>query len=135
MKTENTVSDSARLDAQELGGRLYRNNRGVDRSASRPVRYGLGNESKETNKINKSSDLIGIMPVTITPDHIGMTLGVFLAVEVKKEGWKYSPNNDRSVAQGTFINEINKRGGCGFFLNDTGLLVPYIQNKLLIKNP
>jgi len=132
-KTENTISDSARLDIQELGGILLRNNSGVDTSRARPVRYGWGNDSPQINKVRKSPDLIGVVPVAIMPHHVGMTLGVFIGVEAKKEGWKYSPNDVRSKAQNNCLtNTINARGGCGFFLNDSGILVPHIKNVLKI---
>lgn len=132
MKTENTVSDGACLEMQNLGGVLYRNNSGVDRSASRPVRYGLGNDSPEINKVRKSSDLIGITPVLIQQHHVGRVLGVFTAVEAKKEGWTYRPSDSHAVAQGNFINQVVRLGGVGFFVNDTGLLVPHLKQTLQI---
>ena len=129
-RTENTVQDSARLDVQQLGGFLLRNNSGVDNSRARPVRYGLGNDSKEIIKTRKTADLIGAVPVLIKQHHVGTVLGVFVAVEAKAPDWKYSANNERWVAQSKGLEMVNKVGGVGFFLNDTGVLVPYLQQQL-----
>lgn len=130
-KTENTVSDSAQLDIQNaLGGQLWRNNSGVAPAidGGRPVRYGLGNVSKKLNKKWKSSDLIGLVPLVIDSSHVGKTVGVFVAVEVKKPGWKYSEKDLRAVAQNKFIQDVISMGGYGFFLNSDGILVPYMQD-------
>ena len=132
LKTENTISDSAVLDVESLGGFLLRNNSGVDTSRARPVRYGLGNDSRELCRIRKSSDRIGCVPVLIGPQHLGMTLGVLLAVEAKREGWAFNPKDDRAVAQLNFINQVNQAGGCGFFLNNTDILKAHVKNILKI---
>lgn len=131
-ETENTVSDSCRLDIQELGGFLLRNNSGVDRSASRPVRYGLGHDSAEINKILKSSDLIGVVPVVIQPHHVGKTLGVALAVEAKAPAWEFRPRDKHAAAQLNFLNKFNKVGAVGCFVNQPGVLVSYIKEVLKI---
>ena len=52
-----------------------------------------------------SSDLIGITPVTITPDMVGQTIGVFTAVEVKTETGR--PTKE----QLNFINAVKAAGG------------------------
>jgi hypothetical protein len=123
MKTESQVTKEVLIKASERGMLLLRNNSGVARESDpttgkqRVVRYGLGNESKRINDKFKSSDLIGISPVVITPDMVGKTLGVFTAVEVKKEGWAYK-GTSREVAQNNFLDKIRKMGGYGFFIND-----------------
>ena len=58
----------------------------------RLVRFGLANESKAMNQQYKSADLIGIKPVTVTPEMVGMTLGLFVSVECKRTGWTYKGN-------------------------------------------
>ena len=128
-KTEATVQDAAQLEIQELGGVLWRNNIGVDRSSVRPVRYGLCNDSKQLNAVCKSSDLIGIVPVVVTADMVGKTLGVFVAVEAKKPGWTMG-SDKHTVAQGNFIIEVIKKGGIGCFVNSVGGLVPYIKSQI-----
>lgn len=92
------------------GGALWRNNSGVAREVDehsgrpRPVRYGLGNISKQVNAVFKSSDRIGIAPG-----------GRFLAVEVKPTGWIYNPRDQHQVAQANFLNRVNQLGGIGTF--------------------
>jgi hypothetical protein len=52
------------------------------------------------------SDFIGIVPVKITPDMVGMKLGVFAAIENKKsEGGRVSPE------QKQFLELIRSLGG------------------------
>ena len=87
---EARVQDEARLLASKMGWRLFRNNCGALKDENgRVVRYGIANDSPAMNKRIKSSDLIGIRPVVITPDMVGSTIGQFVAREVKKAGWKY----------------------------------------------
>lgn len=85
------------------------------------MRYGLGNESAALNKKYKSSDLIGITPLVITADMVGRKLGIFTAIEVKKEGWDYSGTRGEK-AQNNFLEMIRSFGGYGFFINDASLL-------------
>lgn len=63
---------------------LFRNNVGFDRE--RRVHYGLG---------LGSPDLVGIRTVTITPEHVGQRLGVFLGVEVKAAKGRVSEDQHR----------------------------------------
>jgi hypothetical protein len=66
--------------------RLFRNNCGVatDQRTGNFIRYGLA---------VGSSDLIGIRKVTITPDMVGQTIGVFASLEVKTDTGK--PSTDQ----------------------------------------
>ncbi len=109
---EADVQDSIRLQATKAGCRLWRNNVGVlpDRRGV-PVRYGLANESAKQNKLVKSADLIGIMPVVIRPEHVGTTMGIFLSIEVKKEGWRFNPNDKHQVAQAKWADIVRGLGG------------------------
>jgi hypothetical protein len=83
--------------ATELGARLYRNNVGVlpDKRGI-PVRYGLA---------TGSSDLIGFVPVTVTPDMVGQTLAVFVSVETKAGRGKATKEQDQWLAM------VAKHGG------------------------
>lgn len=123
MKSEATVMQQVRLEASGRGARLFRNNNGaaVDKDG-RHIRYGLGNESKQINQVIKSSDLIGITPLVITPDMVGKTIGVFTAIEVKRSSWKYT-GTDREKAQKAFIDIIKNLGGFAQFAADQGDLI------------
>jgi len=118
LTSESGVQNSIRLNASARGARLWRNNNGaaVDRTG-RPVRYGLANESAAMSKKIKSSDLIGLRPVIITTEHVGQTLGQFVAIEVKKPGWRYK-GTPRETAQLKFIQIVTALGGYAKFSND-----------------
>ncbi len=104
------------LDNSMRGFRLWRNNCGAatDARSGRPIRYGLANESKKINSKIKSSDLIGITPIRISPAHVGGLIGVFTSIEVKKPGWKYS-GSDREKAQLQWLQLIANFGGIATF--------------------
>nr|DAF30616.1 MAG TPA: Nuclease [Caudoviricetes sp.] len=119
---EALVQDEARLLASKMGWRLFRNNKGVlpDKRGI-PVRFGLCNETPALGKRLRSSDLIGIRPVVITPDMVGSTIGQFVAREVKKAGWKYK-GTEHEVAQLAFGTLIIGLGGDFKFWNGEGEL-------------
>jgi hypothetical protein len=118
--TESQVQALARVEASEAGCRIWRNNVGVAVDhAGRPVRYGLANESAQINRVLKSSDLIGIKPLLILPEHVGSTLGIFLARECKGSEWRYM-HTAREQAQKKFIDLVNSLGGDAAFLTGPG---------------
>jgi hypothetical protein len=92
-------------------GRLWRNNVGVlfDERGT-PIRYGLANDSRRVNEKIKSSDLIGITPLTFG----GVTVGVFTAIEAKRSSWKYK-GTARETAQLKYLNLVRGLGGIGTF--------------------
>lgn len=115
MASEADNSDAIRLAAARAGVRLWRNNVGAAYDTNqRLVRYGLANDSKQLAQVVKSGDLIGITPMLILPEHVGMTIGVFTSVEVKRTGWMYK-GDPREIAQKNWIDLINKLGGIGLF--------------------
>lgn len=120
--SEAAIQTQVRLEASRLGGRLFRNNvgAGILQDGSF-VRWGLCNDSAQLNKIVKSSDLCGIMPVTITPAHVGATFGRFICREVKAAGWKYR-GTDRERAQAKWIEMINALGGDAGFAVGVGTI-------------
>lgn len=121
-RSEARVQDEARLKASKLGWRLFRNNVGSLRDERGiPVRYGLCNDTPAMNKRVKSSDLIGIRPVIITPAMVGTTLGQFVAREVKREGWKYK-GTEHEQAQLRFGEIVTSLGGDFKFYNGSGEL-------------
>ena len=79
------------------------------------------NESAQMNKTIKSSDLIGIRPVLVGPQHLGTTIGQFVAREVKAGSWKWG-GTDREVAQMRFIDMVNSLGGDAAMVNGVGSL-------------
>ena len=108
-----------RLAAPKAGARLWRNNVGacVDDSGNF-IRYGLANESKAMNKVMKSSDLIGITPVT----HAGLTFGVFTAIECKAGDWQYK-GTAHELAQLAFHEMVIGLGGRAQFARGVDDLV------------
>lgn len=115
MRDESTVQQLIQLCSPKVDCWLLRNNSGamVD-GTGRVVRFGLGNESKKLNATFKSSDLIGIKTITITPEMVGKKVGVFTACEVKEEGWKFR-GKPRESAQKNFIDWVRARGGFAMF--------------------
>lgn len=117
LKNEATVQNEIRLDVTRMGGDAYRNNSGVYNPKSPPTpytRWGLGNDSEKISKIRKSSDLICCLPVVITPEMVGRTVGIYMVVEVKKQGWRYKATKTE-VGQFNFINRARALGGIGCF--------------------
>lgn len=103
---------------------LWRNNNGAcTDETGRLIRYGLGHVSKKFNLEWKSSDLIGITPIVVTPRHVGYRLGVFTAVEVKEPGWR-KPTDQHERGQANFLASVIAKGGIGMFATDS---VQYVQ--------
>ena len=118
--TEAGLQSRLRVEAPKRGGSLWRNNNGACMDETgRLIRYGLGNDSKKLNEVWKSSDLIGITPVKICQQHVGHTLGVFTACEVKDPNWS-GVRNDREVAQAAFHTTVTQKGGIAFFATSLG---------------
>lgn len=114
--SEGAVQVLVRLKASKAGMRLWRNNVGAFKAPEGMwVRYGLCNESKLMNSRIKSSDLVGINSVTITPDMVGRVIGQFVAREVKHSTWKFKPNDPHTKAQKKFIDIVNQMGGDASF--------------------
>lgn len=122
MKTEADLTTWCRIQAPHHRSLLMRNNSGVliNPGSRRPIRFGLGNDSKSINKIFKSSDLIGITQKQCT---CGQNYGIFTAIEVKIPGWKYNKNNPVHVAQKKFIEVIQLRGGIAGFVSSQDELI------------
>lgn len=119
---ESEIQNLVRMEASKAGCRLWRNNVGAVQSEDgRFVRYGLLNESKRMNSRIKSSDLIGIRQVIITPDHVGLVMGQFMAREVKRPGWKFRGSN-REMAQLRFIELVTTLGGDAQFAAGEGTI-------------
>lgn len=99
MKSEKRIESEIQLALSKNGTIPFRNAVGVGYTKDGSIfNYGL---------CKGSSDIIGITPVTITPDMVGKTLGIFTAVEVKKSrsGYKASDTQRR------FIDMVIRNGG------------------------
>lgn len=111
IRLESVVQQEIRLEAAKHNMILWRNNSGVLFDAhGRPVRFGLCNESAKANEVFKSSDLIGIKPVQVTPYMVGKTVGVFCAIECKRSDWEPT-GSAKEKAQAAFVEFIKSRGG------------------------
>jgi len=116
MKHENQLQAWVRLNSQsEFQSLMMRNNSGSlpNPHTGVPVRFGLGNDSKQTNAVFKSSDLIGITPVKCPCDR---TYGVFTAIETKIPGWVPNLNNLEYIGQQNFISIIKQKSGIAGFI-------------------
>lgn len=113
--TEGAVQADIRLEASRCGNALWRNNNGAGKTEDgRWLRWGLGNDSKKINDEFKSSDLIGITPVMVTPQHVGRIFGIFTAVEVKRGDWSWL-GNEHEQAQWNYLQLVNSKGGFATF--------------------
>ena len=121
---ESTIQQHIQIQAKHFNCTLLRNNSGALKDhTGRVVRFGLGNVSKKIQDNFKSSDLIGITQVVITPDMVGKTIGVFTALEVKKAGWKNNKKLDaRETAQNNFLQWVLSKGGIAAFINSVDQL-------------
>lgn len=121
-ESEAAIQNRLRLEAPRFGARLWRNNIGAGMMEDGTfVRWGLCNDSKQMNDKIKSADLVGIRPVVVTPAHVGATLGVFLAREVKHSGWKFT-GNKHETAQLRFLELVAGLGGDAAFATSEGTI-------------
>jgi hypothetical protein len=116
-QSEVEIMDNAWAAMVRQGAKLWRNNTGQawqgERSYfgaemilkhARPVRFGL---------CEGSSDLIGYLPITITPDMVGQRVAVFLAAEAKSLTSRPTP------LQSAYIEAVKRDGGIGFIFKST----------------
>lgn len=109
--TEADVQNSIRIEGAKIRMILWRNNSGALQDVKgRLVRYGLGNDSTASNKLLKSSDLIGIWG------------GRFVSIECKASGWQdpFAPNatrrpTPREEAQKAWLTLVACQGGYACF--------------------
>ena len=95
--SEQELQQRIRLELGRGPVRLWRNNVGALRDErGRLVTYGL---------CKGSSDLIGLRQVLIGPEHLGQTLAVFSAIEVK------APKGRLREEQRSFLELVERFGG------------------------
>lgn len=117
MSSEAVIQQQVRLAFANVGP-LFRNNVGAcEDKTGRQIRFGLGNDSAQMNREIKSSDLIGITPVTayLASAQRWLTLGVFTAFEIKASGWHMTPGDERAIAQAKFHEIVRDAGGFAGF--------------------
>lgn len=120
--SEAGIQSAVRLEASNAGYRLWRNNVGATYTPKGDfIRYGLANDSAMLNAQIKSADLIGIKPVLITQEMVGMIIGQFLSREIKSADWKYS-GTPREQAQLAWAELILALGGDACFATGVGTL-------------
>ena len=68
-----------------------------------PIQTGMG--------VHGIPDRIGCVPVTITPDMVGKTLGLFVAVECKRPGRRGEERGGLSPAQAQQVDSIDHAYG------------------------
>lgn len=122
---EANVQAETRVAAGRAGWMLWRNNVGaVEISPGRWLRYGLANDSKQMNERVKSSDLIGLRPVVIQPEHVGRLFGLFVARECKRPGWSFR-GTAHEHAQQRFLNLVTSLGGDAAFTAGAPKCIPF----------
>lgn len=136
--SETRVQQAVRMEIARRGGLCFRNNVGASPTKEQHVcprctftfevrkdalRWGLCNDSARLNAQLKSPDLIGAVPVLITPQMVGQTIGQFRGWEVKREGWEFNPKDPHECAQLAFGTLIEGKGASFEFT--TGGLKPW----------
>ncbi len=116
VSNEAVAQQQIRLALARIGAQVWRNNVGAcTDDTGRVIRYGLCNDSAQMNAQIKSSDLIGGVPITIQPHHVGQTFAILTAIECKRPGWHLTPGDKRGQAQKRFIDLVVGIGGFAGF--------------------
>lgn len=114
--SETAVDQRVCLEASRRGARLFRNNKGACiNEYGNFMRFGLCNTTKKQGAELRSSDRVGIVPYVVRPYDVGRVLGIFWAVEMKKQGWKFNPHDEHEEGQQKFLNLILSLGGFAQF--------------------
>jgi hypothetical protein len=119
MSSESQIQTDIRLKLSEIqAGVFLRYQVGTFLTMDgRPVKIGVPG----------TSDLIGIVPHVVTAGDVGKTIGVFCAIETKKE--KDSTSKDRKESQGRFLKMVNRLGGIGGIARSVADAVSMVTEK------
>jgi hypothetical protein len=113
--SEQELQQCIRLELGRGPVRLWRNNVGALRDErGRLVTYGL---------CKGSSDLIGLSQVVIGPEHLGQSLALFTALEVKTGRGRLSAEQEKFLR---LVQQLGGRGGVVRSLEDARRLVDLI---------
>lgn len=115
-KPSTAAVNKVMLDLSDDGRVLWRNNIGaaIDHKGQW-VKFGVGGKG--------GSDLIGIETVTIRPEHVGQTFGVFIAIEVKSGKGKLTKQ------QRNFLRVVNEAGGVALVARGDGKSPTKLENE------
>jgi hypothetical protein len=126
MVTEADIMRQIMIDVSKTPARLFRNNVALgwvgeahQIRTMQTVRVGPGDvvirnaRPLHAGLCSGSSDLIGPVPVEIKPAHVGTTMALFGALEVKKLGGRVEP------LQLNFCDQINRLGGIAGVVHDS----------------
>lgn len=114
--SESEIQQLIQAEAAKYGCILMRNNSGALKDKDgRPVVFGLGNTSTKRMKLIKSPDLVGPHSIIITPQMVGQRIAVMAAVECKRPGWRFNPNDAHERAQEAWLNWLRGAGGFAGF--------------------
>lgn len=117
--TEAEVQQEIRKLAAALGWAVWRNNKGAGKLENGSfIRWGLCNDSPAIGAKYRSADLIGVRPVLIGPEHIGMTIGQFVSIECKSSAWRIG-HDAHEVAQRRWRDLVAGLGGYALITNTT----------------
>lgn len=131
--TEADLMRAIQIHASKLGLRLFRNNNGTGWAGvtsrvnatdmlirnARPLHAGLG---------TGTSDLIGWTPLLVKPEHVGLTLAVFTAAEIKSSKGRLTDQ------QRNFIETVNTSGGiavCARSVSDLEGAVKHVRERII----
>jgi hypothetical protein len=110
--SEQELQQRIRLELGRGPVRLWRNNVGALRDErGRLVTYGL---------CKGSSDLIGLSQVVIGPEHLGQTLAVFSALEVKTTKGRIREEQEKFLQ---LVQQLGGRGGVVRSVEEARLLL------------
>lgn len=100
-KAETNISNRIRIVLSAMGARVFRNHRGkhLTMDGKRIVTTGLA---------PGASDIIGWLPVTVTPAMVGKQLAVFVSIEVKTDDGRTTEEQD------TWLDAVHQAGGIAF---------------------
>lgn len=95
---ETNIMNKYLLHFSGAGAMVWRNNTGKFRSLTDPQRI------VTVGQVG-SADIIGVQPVTITPEMVGKVIGQAIAIEVK------TPTGKQSQEQKNWQQAFEERGG------------------------
>lgn len=123
---EGDIQRKLMIEASKLGARVFRQNVGLGWTG-KPLtrRSGMVQVAKQDLVLRNarpfhaglckgSSDLIGWYPLTITEQHVGSTVAVFSAIEVKTKAGRLTKE------QRNFLEVVNSSGGFGILAREEG---------------